>query len=510
MLSRTSQPPRATPYRIGIFPGAGEFPSSGSLLHEQSEEQVARSVQASIENNRASVLAYSYYDDVLNEPRIKKPGKLWVRKKPNLDLVVRLARERRLDGVVMYSGILAFSTWYTKQPNPIWVYVIDIERGQVYREKGKNKDSSLTKLADKMLTAFVEGRGEKLDVASISAEETPAQVEEKTRATPYRIGVFPFGAFSPYGDSYIEPAEEQTADTLQTVVDDHPMFVRTYSFYDDVLNAPRLRKPEKLWVGTLTKKKPAVSLVSTAGRERNVDGVLMGWLRLPAKFGWYGGDYKSTPVDVYLIDVDSRKVYRAQGTNTTKVVDKVLAAFVEGRGETLDIASISAEETPTKVEEKTRSTPYRIGVFPFEIIDAYGSGFQLEEVRESTVDALQTFVDNHPSLALTYSYFDRMLNAPRLRKVNKLWAGGRLEKKPVVSLVSTAARERNVDGVLMCWLLIDPKYAAGAHTRVPVEVYLIDVDSDKVYRAKGNLKKADVLLDKVVSQFLDDHPKVVP
>ncbi len=136
---------RAAPYRIGIFPGAGEFPSSGSLLHEQSEEQVARSVQASIENNRASVLAYSYYDDVLNEPRIKKPGKLWVRKKPNLDLVVRLARERRLDGVVMYSGILAFSTWYTKQPNPIWVYVIDIERGQVYREKGKNKDSSLTK-----------------------------------------------------------------------------------------------------------------------------------------------------------------------------------------------------------------------------------------------------------------------------------------------------------------------------------------------------------------------------
>ncbi len=102
-------------------------------------------MQASIENNRASVLAYSYYDDKINEPRIQKPGKLWARKKPNLEVVVRLARERRLDGVVMYSGILAYSTWYTLQPNPIWVYVIDIERGQVYREKGKNKDSSLTK-----------------------------------------------------------------------------------------------------------------------------------------------------------------------------------------------------------------------------------------------------------------------------------------------------------------------------------------------------------------------------
>ena len=199
-----------------------------------------------------------------------------------------------------------------------------------------------------------------------------------------------------------------------------------------MLNAPRLRKSEKLWVGTLTKKKPAVSLVSTAGRERNVDGVLMGWLRLPAKFGWYGGDYKSTPVDVYLIDVDSRKVYRAQGTNTTKVVDKVLAAFVEGRGETLDIASISAEETPTKVEEKTRATPYRIGVFPFETYQPQAGHKGSEEGIDTVVDAAHTFVDGHPALVLAYSYFDRMLNEPRLRKANKLWAGGDTKRKPVV------------------------------------------------------------------------------
>ncbi len=439
---------RATPYRIGIFPGGGEFPSSGSLLHEQSAEQVARSMQASIENDRASVLAYSYYDDKINEPQIKKPSKLWVRKKPNLEVVVRLAQERRLDGVVMYSGILGHSTWYTKQPNPIWVYVIDIERGQVYREKGKNKDSSLTKLANKMLAAFVAGRGKKLDVASISAEETPAQVQEKTRTTPYRIGVFPFAAFSPWGESYSEPAQQAVADALQTSVDNHPAFVLRYSSYDPVLNAPRLRKSHKLWAGGQTEKKPVVSLVSTAGRERNVDGVLMSWLRIQT----HGSSYPMKSVEVYLIDVDSHKVYRAQGTNTTKVVDKVLAAFVEGRGETLDIASISAEETPTKVEEKTRATPYRIGVFPFETYQPQAGHKGSEEGIDTVVDAAHTFVDGHPALVLAYSYFDRMLNEPRLRKANKLWAGGDTKRKPVVSSVSAAGRERNVDGVLMWWL----------------------------------------------------------
>jgi len=62
---------------------------------------------------------------------------------------------------------------------------------------------------------------------------------------------------------------------------------------------------------------------------------------------------------------------------------------------------------------------------------------------------------------------------------------------------------------LMCWLQISV-HAYDKPWVTPAEVYLIDVDSDKVYRAKGELKKADILLEKVVSQFLDDNPKVVP
>jgi hypothetical protein len=89
---------RTTPYRMALFP-------IGGVIYEGQRVTVVRSLQASIENNRASVLAYSYYHDNLNNPHIKNRDGLWVggavKKQPNLDLVVRLARERRLDGVVM-------------------------------------------------------------------------------------------------------------------------------------------------------------------------------------------------------------------------------------------------------------------------------------------------------------------------------------------------------------------------------------------------------------------------
>ncbi len=224
----------------------------------------------------------------------------------------------------MYSGILGYGTWYTKQPNPIWVYVIDIEHGQVYREKGKNKDSSLTKLANKMLAAFVAGRGEKLDVASIAAEETPTQVQEKTRSTPYRIGLFPFD----FGQSSTSAPmlEDEAADALQTFVDGHPALVLAYSYFDRMLNEPRLRKVHKLWAGGAVRKKPVVSLVSAAGRERNIDGVLV--CRIDVSFSFWGSADASGSIEVYLIDVDTRKVYRAKGTNTTKVVDKVVSQFL--------------------------------------------------------------------------------------------------------------------------------------------------------------------------------------
>ena len=58
-------------YRIGVFPCGGVF-------YSNVEERIARSLQTSIQRDPASTLVYSYYDDLLSEPRIKNRERLWV------------------------------------------------------------------------------------------------------------------------------------------------------------------------------------------------------------------------------------------------------------------------------------------------------------------------------------------------------------------------------------------------------------------------------------------------
>ncbi len=150
----------SAPYRMAIFPAGGKF---GWSADAGLEERVARTLQTSIQEDRALVLAYSYYDDVLNEPRIKNPERLWVggevRKKPNLDVVYRLAREHAVDGVVMCWGGQLGTSWATGTPDPLWVYLIDVERRQVYRREGTTKENSVRKLTKQVFADFMKWRG---------------------------------------------------------------------------------------------------------------------------------------------------------------------------------------------------------------------------------------------------------------------------------------------------------------------------------------------------------------
>lgn len=94
-----ARPGQAESYRIAIFPFAGHFQQS-------TDAETADSLEARIRGDPALALAYSDYDDVWNEPRIKNPKRLWVRsrKKPNLDVLYTIGRERDLDGIVMVWG----------------------------------------------------------------------------------------------------------------------------------------------------------------------------------------------------------------------------------------------------------------------------------------------------------------------------------------------------------------------------------------------------------------------
>ena len=161
-------------YRIGVFPFGGQF---HSLSTGDQTERLARGLQESIQRDRALTLAYSYSDDLLSEPRIKKRERLWVgaeaRKKPNLNVVYALARERELDGVVMYWGRESLGSG---QGLPVWVYLVDIAQRRVYMSKGTTKESDVRKMTKRVFADFVKDRPQ---ARLAKASETPQTVVAK-------------------------------------------------------------------------------------------------------------------------------------------------------------------------------------------------------------------------------------------------------------------------------------------------------------------------------------------
>ena len=140
----------ATTYQIGIFPFGGRFVTTHT---GDQTEQIVRNLYFGIQRDGNLNVAYSYYDDAWNEPRIRKPDRLWiggeVRKKPNQEIVYRLARERGLDGVVMCWG----------RPPRLDIYLIDVAKRKVYHKKGTTKKRDIDKLTRKLVAQFL-GRPE--------------------------------------------------------------------------------------------------------------------------------------------------------------------------------------------------------------------------------------------------------------------------------------------------------------------------------------------------------------
>ena len=144
-------------YRIAIFPFAGYFQQS-------TDAETADSLETRIQREPALAFVYSDYDSGLNEPRIKNPRRLWVRsrEKLNLDVLYTIGRERDLNGIVMVSGAgtggLAWASLGTERM-PITLYLIDVDRRQVYRRKGTV--GTVKKMSGQVFADFIKGRGAK-------------------------------------------------------------------------------------------------------------------------------------------------------------------------------------------------------------------------------------------------------------------------------------------------------------------------------------------------------------
>jgi hypothetical protein len=186
---------KGTVYKIAIFPFDGDSFCVGR--NRPSDEQFAVELGASIKRNNALVLAYSYYDQNLNHPPIKKPGRLWKGSKPNLAQVYALGESHGVDAVVMYwradaSPGLGGTNCITRSPPfPIDVWVMDIKQRKAYPRKGR--EEKLSAMTEQALSKFLANAQPKVVATAPRQRSEVRTTQTASAARPFEGITLPAG-----------------------------------------------------------------------------------------------------------------------------------------------------------------------------------------------------------------------------------------------------------------------------------------------------------------------------
>ncbi len=154
------------------------------------------------------------------------------------------------------------------------------------------------------------------------------------------------------------------------------------------------------------------------------------------------------------------------------------------------------------VDSPTRSTPYKIAIFPFE--NERGDSSQVAAIS----DNVTKFIQSDDSLTLVYSFYDDAYNKDRIGNPSRLWVGGAVRKKPNLALLYATARKLGVDGIVMAFHESWSHASPDAYWRT-LELYLIDVDRQQVHYRKGTIGNTIKLTRRVFSDFAKSRPQVV-
>ena len=269
-------------------------------------------------------------------------------------------------------------------------------------------------------------------------------VDSPTRSDPYRIGIFP--ANGNFGEENRSTQEEQSADILRERIQQQKGFEIAFSTYDSDLNLPPIRGGSgSVWTYDANRMKPKMSAIRRLARERKLDGVVMAWGDTPDGWGLgFVGENPKNPVFLYMIDVERGKLYLRKGTfaDVGRMSQQVFSDFLKIRPQV--IASVKRESVPRPTQPAPQTTPYRIAIFPFEGTGCVGQNRPSHEKFAAELGAL---IAKNGSLKLAYSYYDKDLNQPPIRKPGRLWAGS----KPNVARVSSPSKTHRVDAVVMYW-----------------------------------------------------------
>ncbi len=258
-----------------------------------------------------------------------------------------------------------------------------------------------------------------------------------------------------------------------------------------------------MWTYDANRMKPKMSAIRRLARERKLDGVVMAWGDTPDGWGLgFVGENPKNPVFLYMIDVERGKLYLRKGTfaDVGRMSQQVFSDFLKIRPQV--IASVKRESVPRPTQPAPQTTPYRIAIFPFEGTGCVGQNRPTDEKFAAELGAL---IAKNGSLKLAYSYYDKVLNQPPIRKPGQLWAGSR----PNVARVSSLGEAHRVDAVVTYWR---PSTGIGYCTDrmppYPIHVYIIDTQR-KTYWLKGREKNVSGLTEQAFSKFIAARPPAV-
>jgi len=243
--------------------------------------------------------------------------------------------------------------------------------------------------------------------------------------------------------------------------------------------SPTNVEPSEAWQGEKIHKTPNLERLYRAGQELELDAVLA-WFYKPIY------QFVQWPVEVYVIDVEKQRVYLHEGVNTEveALVRQALDDFRVGR------------------------EGYRIAVMKPAYFYAYGAVQNPNEIGDLGGD-IYKWIRQQPSIFITHA--DEPVDPSALGYLNRggdwpypatnvapseVWQQeGKRAKKP--NLERLYRTELGVDAVVMWYY--KPLSFAGAY---PVDVYVIDIKRQKVYRYKGSNTEASRIVGQAFRDFV--------
>ncbi len=322
---------------------------------------------------------------------------------------------------------------------------------------------------------------EPLRQAATQQQPTPTGVTPSMRAAsaPYKVAIFPLDSSRRWfsGDTI----ESEMSDKITSYLQSHGSLEGTYSYYALPSGTSAVKRGQ-VWLRGPTSGDPNLKTITETGNSLGVQAVTLAWYR-PKRHGGAGGiDLEDSDFQLYVVDVELGKTYRAdgKGRDLQAMMRQVFSDFIAGR------------QTPT----------YKVAILPLSTFEGgwYGDGSR-EKVQTEILAQVDESLKQDKNLTLHYSYYDKGDSKNIARGPLRIWTGSVSRPTPDETKIYEYAREMRVDAVVTFFF-------KGSQRRnfnlvdAWIRAYVFDGHLEKRYEEDGYGNDLEAMLDRALAHFI--------